>query len=462
MDSGDIIMFKNIKYIGKDENKKYIEIDELVSTIEEVLNGEKSVEAVDFGVEKLNKTIKALLKKEDKEKNNFLTEINSTLGSITKLDKLREVIMNVSKQNEASNEIYAYSEELTSSISDIKELTLRVEEIISESKDISSKGHIKIKDTIEFVRNSCEHIYEFKNQMIKVQEHTQHITSLLNMVKEISSQTKLLALNATIEAARAGEHGKGFNVVANEVKKLSDSSQSALSKVEESINELQESVATSMGSIIATTDQLDQGMKLVGDAENAIDLIDQAIQSINDSIQGVTTNTQEQTSAMETLMHNLEQIVVGIGEIERDSRYTAEDIYKLSNQIQVARENAYSSVNEIGDKEKIDIFKVDHLLWKWKIYNMLLGFEKVDKNHAEAYRACKLGKWYYNQGAHLTGNSYFKQLETPHKKIHELAKKAVEYYEKQDIRSAEKMFMEMETVSKEIIQLLDYLKRDLK
>lgn len=452
-------MFRSIKNIGKNESKRYIEVDELVSTIEKVLNGEKSLEQVDFQNEKLNTMIRRLLEKQNEDKKNFLMEINSVVKSIIKMDKVREIMMNVSKQNEVTNEIYDYSKELTSSISDTEKLVLKVDEMVIDSKDISEQGRIKIRETIEFVRKSYEHIYEFKNQMIKVEEHTAHITNLLNMVREISDQTKLLALNATIEAARAGENGRGFNVVANEVKKLSDNTQNALLQVEGSIKELQDSVSTSLESIITTTGQLDQGVQLVGDAEKAIDLIDETIEGVKQSIQGVTHNTQEQTNSMATLMNHLEDIVVGIKDIERDSRSTAEDIYRLSSQTQGIRGRLSNQVEGIKEGDYIELFKVDHLLWKWKIYNMLLGFEKVDAKQAGDYKNCKLGKWYYSQSGSLNQNTYFKQIEEPHQKIHNLAKQATEYYRNQDIKNVENILVEMENVSTEIIQLLDRLKK---
>ena len=187
--------------------------------------------------------------------------------------------------------------------------------------------------------------------MLEVQEQTEHITRLLNMVKQISDQTKLLALNATIEAARAGENGKGFNVVAKEVKQLSDNTQDVLVEVEGSIKQLHQSVFTSLENITTITKQLDQGVELVEDAGKAIDFIDTTIESVKDSITGVTDNTQEQTSAMGVLMQNLHQIVKGIAEIEKDSRGTAEDIYKLSNKVQSVRMRLSNEVKELPVKE---------------------------------------------------------------------------------------------------------------
>ena len=259
-------MFKSIRKMGSSPNtsdKKYIEVNKLVSTIEQVLNQEVSIDELDFEDVKLNEVMKQLLTKQASEKKDFLLEINNTVESVIKMDRLREVIINLARQNQMTQGIYAHGEELKSAITDIDKLVLQAENKVLESKKISNESHVKIKDTIAFVKHSCGQVYGFRDKMFEVQEQTEHITRLLNMVKQISDQTKLLALNATIEAARAGENGKGFNVVAKEVKQLSDNTQDVLVEVEGSIKQLHQSVFTSLENITTITKQLDQGVELV-------------------------------------------------------------------------------------------------------------------------------------------------------------------------------------------------------
>ena len=64
------------------------------------------------------------------------------------------------------------------------------------------------------------------------------IAHLVNSITAIAKQTNLVALNASIEAARAGEHGRGFEIVAQEIRKLSDGSTDAAHKVQEAIDEV--------------------------------------------------------------------------------------------------------------------------------------------------------------------------------------------------------------------------------
>ncbi|SFM14008.1 methyl-accepting chemotaxis protein [Salibacterium qingdaonense] len=96
-------------------------------------------------------------------------------------------------------------------------------------------------------------------------EHSSNITEVTSTIKGISDQTNLLGLNAAIEAARVGKEGAGFGVVANEVRKLSNDSKEATVRIEDTLNEIQQSISRMENDFqdIATSTQ--EEAKLVTD-----------------------------------------------------------------------------------------------------------------------------------------------------------------------------------------------------
>ena len=442
----------------KRENQGYIKVDLLIAEMTRALNTDCDIEGIDFKNDVFNAFFRDFIRERRTKQKEVLLATNTSMDLITRMDKLRNISLNAYRQSESTNNIYAHSQELTASIADIDNLTVSVEKMIVETKQISSDGVDRTNEVLEFIRESCENTYTLREQINKVDEHAKHINAILSLVKSISDQTKLLALNATIEAARAGESGKGFNVVANEVKTLSENTQSAILEVEESISSLQASVATSLEGIMSSANQLDRGTKLINEAVEAIKSMSYKIDAINASIKGVTDKTREQSHSTEILMNSLTPILQGVEQIEEDSKITSQDIHSLGNNVQVLRGELVNQAVELDKNDKIEIFKVDHLIWKWKIYNMILGIEKVDEKQASNYTACRLGKWYYDENNDLKHNAQFKKIEEPHKHLHSMAKQAVDYYNQGELAKAEESLVKMEEISQEIIRLLDSLK----
>ena len=99
----------------------------------------------------------------------------------------------------------------------------------------------------------------------------------------------------------------------------------------------------------------------------------------------------------------------------------------------------------------IEIYKTDHLLWRWRVYNMLLGNEKVDVNVVGDYKKCRLGMWYYGiECDKFRNHKAFMELEKPHIELHEVAKEAVLAYKRNDIKAAEEGLKKMDMFSKGI------------
>ncbi|MEC1719021.1 CZB domain-containing protein [Schinkia azotoformans] len=113
-------------------------------------------------------------------------------------------------------------------------------------------------------------------------------------------------------------------------------------------------------------------------------------------------------------------------------------------------------------KDIVRVAKTDHLLWKWKVYNMMLGLETQENINGQSHEHCRLGKWYYGDlPTQVKSRDTFKRLEEPHKEVHHYAKVEVEYYGKGDMVGVEQAFVQLERVSNNVIDLLNRLESEL-
>ncbi len=217
-----------------------------------------------------------------------------------------------SKQNEASTQelnqklqnlqkqfIHAKNE-ANKSIESSKELSVRLQGSIdvtktSQDKILQSKEHFEvayqtIQNLLEGINQSINTQGEFSLKFQEFEGNIENIKTALVFIDNIASQTNLLALNAAIEAARAGEHGRGFAVVADEVRKLSESTQKSLKDVEMSINLL-------MGSLQEITDVVSQNTKvfenLAKQSEDSKENLTLTQTSLGEVVENISTQSSD-------------------------------------------------------------------------------------------------------------------------------------------------------------------------
>ena len=121
--------------------------------------------------------------------------------------------------------------------------------------------------------------------MNEIKTSSQQIGQIISVINEIAFQTNLLALNAGVEAARAGEGGRGFAVVAAEVRALAQRSADAAREIRVLIE--------------TSSEHVEQGVVLIGDAGTTLDTILTQVKGVNDIVNTIALSTQDQASSLQ-------------------------------------------------------------------------------------------------------------------------------------------------------------------
>ncbi|MDE0564544.1 methyl-accepting chemotaxis protein [Exiguobacterium sp. B2(2022)] len=142
--------------------------------------------------------------------------------------------------------------DITSRQQDVLHLANNLQETSEYLSAQSKVGKQDGEHVLENVKQIEAESIQNREHLLALQQEAKTITDIVQTIREIAAQTNLLALNAAIEAARAGEHGRGFNVVATEVRNLSNKVSLSITEVNHNIEGIVkriDDVSTSIGRI---------------------------------------------------------------------------------------------------------------------------------------------------------------------------------------------------------------------
>lgn len=204
-------------------------------------------------------------------------------------------------------------EELALGIQRVAESSSAAFGVSEKAADVANEGTRAIQEAVRqmtAVDNTMSHLAQ---SVRLLDERTQEIGKIVQVITDISSQTNLLALNASIEAARAGEQGRGFAVVANEIRNLAEQTRGSSEEIIHLIEEIKRNTEQTVKAAADGTEAVHSGTVAVGEAGKAFE-------QILDAVRNVVLQVQETSAAAEEMSASTEEMTAMFEEVARSTK----------------------------------------------------------------------------------------------------------------------------------------------
>ncbi|WP_424011402.1 methyl-accepting chemotaxis protein [Marinobacter sp.] len=235
----------------------------------------------------------------------------------------------VARQMEESGQINEAMNQMVEAVHEVTESAHRVSDSANTAERDTEEGRAVVADTVDTINRLATEISGAVDVINRVSADSANISQVLVEIKAIAEQTNLLALNAAIEAARAGEQGRGFAVVADEVRSLSQRTHKSTEEIEGMISRLQSGVKDAVAAMTNSHDVTATTVRKSSEVTEALDRIAQGIATIVDMSHQIAQAAEEQSAVARNVNDNVEQI----SELGQTTASNAEETLASSRQM---------------------------------------------------------------------------------------------------------------------------------
>ncbi|XQW85711.1 methyl-accepting chemotaxis protein [Thalassotalea piscium] len=215
-------------------------------------------------------------------------------------------------------------ENLNISVHSVADNAAQAASASTETAKISSHGAEVVDKTVLTIHQLAETVEKSSDVIDQLDNDTNQVGVVLDVIKGIAEQTNLLALNAAIEAARAGEQGRGFAVVADEVRTLASRTQTSTIEIQTTIEKLQAAAKEAVNA-------MSSGKELAENSVEQVSAAGKSLAEITSSVAQINSMTADIACATEAQSDSAKQIVLHVDDISSSTTQTHQASEELAN-----------------------------------------------------------------------------------------------------------------------------------
>ena len=214
----------------------------------------------------------------------------------------------IKQQYSETDQVAMAVNQMAASIQEVAENTRQTAEAAHEASEETVRGKHVANETTNAIQTLAGEVQKAADVINQLEQDSNSISSVVDVIRGIAEQTNLLALNAAIEAARAGEQGRGFAVVADEVRTLASRTQESTAEIQSMIEKLQDAARLAVQVMDDSRDQVDRSVQQATNAATSLDAITNAVQTINDMSTQIATAVNQQSGVSEEINRSITTI----------------------------------------------------------------------------------------------------------------------------------------------------------
>ncbi|MEF1217801.1 methyl-accepting chemotaxis protein, partial [Photobacterium damselae] len=252
--------------------------------------------------------------------NQFLAQLQDMIQGIAKhsLSLKENADLSAQQTQQANQKVASQQNDVNQIATAIHEMSATSAEVASHAEMTASaaqasttaceEGQQVIGENRQAITSLANQVQDAAAVIHELESNAQNINQILSTIQGIAEQTNLLALNAAIEAARAGEQGRGFAVVADEVRVLSQRTHDSTEEIRTMIDTLQQNTRQAVETMEASTGLADQSVGFAEAASESLNQITIAITEISDMATHIASAAEEQRAVSEDISRNTQAI----------------------------------------------------------------------------------------------------------------------------------------------------------